>query len=172
MGVKVRQKAKGKGKPWWVFVTHNGQRTSKRIGGKDAAQEVARQIEAKLALGEYSFESEKPTATFKDYADMQICFGNLAPGGIVFKVSSMQEPRFQGTAVCFSAAKEVADAVEREQRAGVYGEIVEQHRAGAAGAAIAHLLGAGQRRVEVRAQHREQRHARLDLDGALLPVDA
>jgi dihydroxy-acid dehydratase len=54
-------------------------------------------------------------APFKDYADMQICFGNLAPGGIVFKVSSMREPRFQGTAICFGSAKEVADAVERKE---------------------------------------------------------
>jgi dihydroxy-acid dehydratase len=50
-------------------------------------------------------------APFKPYADMQICFGNLAPGGIVFKVSSMQEPRFRGQAVCFSTAKDAADAV-------------------------------------------------------------
>jgi dihydroxy-acid dehydratase len=50
-------------------------------------------------------------APFKPYADMQICFGNLAPGGIVFKVSSMQEPRFRGRAVCFSTAKDAADAV-------------------------------------------------------------
>src|SRR5690606_15624205 len=27
---------------------------------------------------------------FKDYADMQVCFGNIAPHGMVFKVSSMQ----------------------------------------------------------------------------------
>jgi len=49
---------------------------------------------------------------FKDYADIQICFGNLAPGGIVFKVSSMQESHFSGTACCFDDAKDVADAVE------------------------------------------------------------
>lgn len=49
---------------------------------------------------------------YKEYADMQICFGNLAPGGIVFKVSSMKEPHFTGTACCFDDAKEVADAVE------------------------------------------------------------
>jgi tetratricopeptide (TPR) repeat protein len=28
MGVKIRQKKKGKGNPWWVFITHNKQRTS------------------------------------------------------------------------------------------------------------------------------------------------
>jgi dihydroxy-acid dehydratase len=49
---------------------------------------------------------------FKSYADMQVCFGNLAPDGIVFKVSSMQEPRFRGKALCFDTAKDVADAVE------------------------------------------------------------
>lgn len=52
-------------------------------------------------------------APLKPFADMQICFGNLAPDGIVFKVSSMQEPRFRGTAMCFDDAKEVAEAVEQ-----------------------------------------------------------
>lgn len=49
---------------------------------------------------------------FKSFADMQICFGNLAPEGIVFKVSSMKQPDFRGTAICFDDAKSVADAVE------------------------------------------------------------
>jgi integrase len=31
MGVIVRQKEKGKGKPWWVFISHNGSRTSKKV---------------------------------------------------------------------------------------------------------------------------------------------
>lgn len=47
---------------------------------------------------------------FKDYADLQICFGNLAPHGMVFKVSSRQSPRFTGRAICFTSVKEVADA--------------------------------------------------------------
>ena len=41
MGVKVRQKIKGKGNPWWVFVSHNNQRTSKMVGSKAAAEKVA-----------------------------------------------------------------------------------------------------------------------------------
>ncbi|MFK7777383.1 MAG: dihydroxy-acid dehydratase [Gimesia sp.] len=49
---------------------------------------------------------------YKDYADIQVCFGNLAPEGIVFKVSSMQESHFDGTACCFDDAKDVATAVE------------------------------------------------------------
>jgi dihydroxy-acid dehydratase len=52
---------------------------------------------------------------FKEFADMQICFGNLAPDGIVFKVSSMKEPAFQGTAICFEDSKSVADAVEAKR---------------------------------------------------------
>lgn len=47
---------------------------------------------------------------FKDYADMQVCFGNLAPDGIVFKVCNTQPPHFKGTAICFDEAKAVVDA--------------------------------------------------------------
>lgn len=49
---------------------------------------------------------------FKPHADMQICFGNLAPNGIVFKVSSMDESTFRGTAMCFEDSRAVAQAVE------------------------------------------------------------
>lgn len=49
-------------------------------------------------------------APFKEFADIQICFGNLAPDGIVFKVSSMDEPRFCGKAICFHDSKGVSDA--------------------------------------------------------------
>ena len=49
---------------------------------------------------------------FKEYADMQICFGNLAPGGMVFKVSSMEDTQFKGKAICFDEAKDIVDAVE------------------------------------------------------------
>ena len=50
-------------------------------------------------------------APFKLFADMQICFGNLAPNGMVFKVSSLSEPRFRGAAICFNSGKQVVDAV-------------------------------------------------------------
>jgi len=45
MGVTLRQKAKGKGKPWWVFISHNGKRTSRKVGSKSAAEEVASKTE-------------------------------------------------------------------------------------------------------------------------------
>ncbi len=47
---------------------------------------------------------------FKPYADIQVCFGNLAPDGIVFKSSSLAEPRFAGEALCFSDARAVSEA--------------------------------------------------------------
>lgn len=47
---------------------------------------------------------------FKRFADIQVCFGNLAPDGIVFKVSAMEEPRFSGQAICFGDSKTVHDA--------------------------------------------------------------
>jgi len=50
-------------------------------------------------------------APFKDYADIQICFGNLAPDGMVFKVSNRQEARFEGEAICFSDADALVTAV-------------------------------------------------------------
>jgi dihydroxy-acid dehydratase len=49
-------------------------------------------------------------APFKAFADIQICFGNLAPDGVVFKVSSMEQPRFKGRAICFEDSKGVSDA--------------------------------------------------------------
>jgi dihydroxy-acid dehydratase len=52
---------------------------------------------------------------FKPYADMQICFGNLAPEGIVFKVSSMKNPVFEGRAVCFDDPRDIVHAVEQRK---------------------------------------------------------
>lgn len=49
---------------------------------------------------------------FKEYADIQVCFGNLAPHGMVFKVNNMEESVFEGTAVCFEDPREIVMAVE------------------------------------------------------------
>ena len=70
MGVKVRQKIKGIGNPWWVFISHNGKRASRKVGDKKAAEEVASTIRAKLQLGEFGFEDPKPVPTFKEYSEM------------------------------------------------------------------------------------------------------
>lgn len=47
---------------------------------------------------------------FKEFADIQVCFGNIAPDGVVFKVSSLDEPKFSGKAICFHDSKGVSDA--------------------------------------------------------------
>ncbi len=52
---------------------------------------------------------------FKGHADMQICFGNLAPGGVVFKVSSREDPTFRGKAICFEDPREIVRAVEQRE---------------------------------------------------------
>jgi len=67
MGVRVRQKIKGKGNPWWVFVSHNGKRTSRKVGSKRAADMVAAKIQAKISLGEFGFD-RKQVPTFGEYA--------------------------------------------------------------------------------------------------------
>lgn len=48
---------------------------------------------------------------YKAFADMQICFGSLAPDGIVFKVSSRADPVFEGTAICFNDVPSLVQAV-------------------------------------------------------------
>ncbi|MEA1949559.1 MAG: tyrosine-type recombinase/integrase [Thermodesulfobacteriota bacterium] len=70
MGVKVRQKIKGKGQSWWVFITHDGKRTSRKVGDKKAAEAVASTIRAKLQLGEFGFVSSKPVPTFKECSEL------------------------------------------------------------------------------------------------------
>lgn len=71
MGVTVRQKVKGRGQPWWVFMAHNGKRKSKMIGSKAAAQKVAKVLEARLALGDFNLggKGDKKVPSFQSYAE-------------------------------------------------------------------------------------------------------
>lgn len=66
MGVKVREKIRGSGQ-WWIFVNHEGKRTSRKIGGKRAAQAVAAKVQAELALGQFNIKPERTVPTFKGY---------------------------------------------------------------------------------------------------------
>ncbi len=69
MAVTIRQRPKGSG-TWWIFINHQGKRKAKKIGkDKRLANEVAKKIEARLALGDLDLE-EKPS--FKKYADTWI----------------------------------------------------------------------------------------------------
>jgi len=70
MRVTVRQKVKGRGNPWWVFINHDGKRTSRRVGDKPAGQAVASKIRAQLELGEFGLEvEENKMPTFKEYSE-------------------------------------------------------------------------------------------------------
>jgi integrase len=55
----------------WVFIDYHGQRKARKIGSREAAERVKREIKAKLALGDLGFmhAEEKPEIpTFTDYA--------------------------------------------------------------------------------------------------------
>lgn len=51
-----------------MLIVHNGKRPSRKAGDKAAASK----IRAKLQLGEFNFEEEKPTPTIKELADSWI----------------------------------------------------------------------------------------------------
>jgi len=69
MGVTVRQKKKGKGNPWWMFIHHNGERKSVKIGDKRKADREALKIKKMLASGQFEIQTkEEHGKKFKDYA--------------------------------------------------------------------------------------------------------
>ena len=66
MGVRIHKK----GGKWYVFVNYHGRRKAKCIGAsRQVAEEVRRQLEARLALGDLGFFAEAPGVTFQKYAD-------------------------------------------------------------------------------------------------------
>jgi len=70
MGVKVREKIKDSG-IYWVFVAHQGRRTSRKVGDRKAAREAARKIQARLTLGAAAFPEKKksPAPTLSTYCE-------------------------------------------------------------------------------------------------------
>jgi integrase len=73
MRVTVRQKQKGRGNPWWVFVHHNNQRKSLKIGSKKMAEKTAAEIRRRARLGKVTVDGEEEREDvipkFGDYAD-------------------------------------------------------------------------------------------------------
>ncbi|WP_432799646.1 tyrosine-type recombinase/integrase [Poriferisphaera sp. WC338] len=57
MGITVRQKTKGPGKPWHLFVHHDGIIRSKKIGSRMQAEAAAREIQEGLALGRLVYDT-------------------------------------------------------------------------------------------------------------------
>ncbi|MFC1613917.1 tyrosine recombinase XerC [Gemmatimonadota bacterium] len=78
MGVTVREKRKGS-EVWWIFIREGKKRTSRRIGEKRLAEKVAKQLRAKITLGQLDMIEKKEDEvkietpsivipTFKEYA--------------------------------------------------------------------------------------------------------
>jgi len=65
VGVKLKKRINA----WWVFVTYHGRRKAKKVGTRQAAEKVKREIEARLAIGDFRIFEERKEPTFADYAD-------------------------------------------------------------------------------------------------------
>src|SRR5215510_9584997 len=86
---------------WWVFIDHRGKRKAKKIGSKEAAQAVAKRIEAKLTLGDFSILEEKqrrPFApAFRVWLDLyaKVHCKPSTVRGYTLAFSTYLEPRFK-----------------------------------------------------------------------------
>ena len=92
-------------------------------------------IEVPADAGGLLFPKDAP---LNEAADLQVCFGNLAPGGVVFKVSSLPESRFAGRALVFEEPKAVADAAAARKI--VPGTVVVLRRLGPVAAGMPEVL--------------------------------
>ena len=71
MGVKIRKK----GRYWYVFINYHGRRRAKKVGSREAAEKVKRDIEARLALGDIGclkLNDKSDVGTFREYSDKWI----------------------------------------------------------------------------------------------------
>jgi hypothetical protein len=65
MGVKIRKR----GGKWYVFINYRGHRKAKCIGtSRQLAEQIKRQLEAKLALGDLGFLANDTGVTFEHYS--------------------------------------------------------------------------------------------------------
>jgi len=53
---------------WWIFINHGGKRRSKKIGDRDTAHEVAKQIRLRLVAGDLNVLAAQESPLFKTYA--------------------------------------------------------------------------------------------------------
>jgi len=93
MGVRVREKIHGSG-VWWLFITHDKKRVSRKVGSERAANDAANKIRARLTLGKAAFPSKAklPTPRLKDYWKRfeQNYRGTLKPSTWISYESSMR----------------------------------------------------------------------------------
>jgi hypothetical protein len=69
MGVSVRQKKgnTGRGKPWYVFINHQGKRTARKFSTKAVADAAAVEIQKLLVKGEFG-RTPKIIPAFGEYS--------------------------------------------------------------------------------------------------------
>jgi integrase len=66
MGVTVRRRNGA----WWIFINYHGRRKAKKVGSREAAEKVKRELEARLALGDIGCLSEpKKEPMFATYVE-------------------------------------------------------------------------------------------------------
>jgi len=55
---------------WWIYISHHGRRKAKKVGTRAAAEQVKREIEARLALGDFGVvtDAKRELPTFGEYA--------------------------------------------------------------------------------------------------------
>ena len=63
MSVRVRKRNGS----WWVFICYHGRRKAKKVSCKEVAERVKREIEARIALGDFGVLEQKKVTTFSEY---------------------------------------------------------------------------------------------------------
>ena len=63
MSVRIRKR----NGVWWIFINYHGRRKAKKVGTRKAAERVKREIEARLALGDFGVLESKKSITFSEY---------------------------------------------------------------------------------------------------------
>ena len=130
MAVRVREKPRGSG-VWWVFINHQGQRKSKRIGAEKTAREVAGKIQARLTLGEYSTEEAPKVPTFKEYAEIWL-EGTINP----FRRASTYN-RYRDLLERFAYPRIGATPIDQVKRKDIRQILMDVHKTGLSRATIA-----------------------------------
>jgi hypothetical protein len=64
-------KIKKRGAKWYVYLNYHGRRKNRCVGTREGAENVRREIGARLALGDLALlkEGGEPVPTFKNYAE-------------------------------------------------------------------------------------------------------
>jgi integrase len=65
MSVKVRKRNGA----WWVFIDHEGRRKAKKVGTREAAERVKRELDARLALGDLGVFRQPDIPTLRRYSE-------------------------------------------------------------------------------------------------------